>query len=521
MNKRLVLLKYQNFFYGLIIVVIYFIYNKYFYLSHDKYVIQEILESRSINQFGTLLDNSQLSLITTSNGYIKLLFPTIFLTFFTKFGLDAYVSVINYALISMSAFIFIKNLSSNKPNIIIIFFVCFLLSPPLVTVLNYSVEVSLLLFLITIYIFTKNNYFKITSFIFALISSFAAWPILFFCVIKDIITKKNLGFAVIKLVIFMLIVLLVSNGKSENIINSYFPILKPQTHGFYIDIHKQADFVSGVPFLGKIFYNKYIVIFRQVVEETFTHFDWDYLVFHSSSGEFNSNPPTFSIMTIFELPFLIYTLYLVFKKRILHFDFIVILSLSLALYNFNQDINLIFSFFVSFYILQTILIVSKRISFGFLTLLMGLIIVGRLVLIDYSVSELGKYQLFDVYKEMSIYITNSDLPKPLYITDRLGQPHLYTTYFGLNSIDELRSSLENTKSRDSNNYFQPNKVGDIYFTSFIDNANTNFVASHGKGTYIELEGNFSQEKDMYIFNKTFYTSTKPSEPTKLLLHFEK
>jgi hypothetical protein len=369
-----------------------------------------------------------------------------------------------------------------------------LVSPIVLPIITSSVNSSFLLFLFTVYIFSNRERVKIPALILALLSSFASWPLFILMLIFEFTKSRQKRTVVAKLIILVLMVLLVSNGRESEIVNTYFPILKVETHGFYIDIHRQADLVAGIPQVGRIFYNKYIVVLRAVFEEFAKYFDWDYLVFQSASGKFASDTLTFALITIFELPFLIYGLYLGIKKKIKGLVYLPMAGLSMALYKNDNALLLVFLMLTCYVFLQAWKRVRKILPKSIFFIYTALIIFGRGVLVYHSQSEFkARGSTYEVHEELVGFLKTHKVNSPIFLTDRLGQAHIYLTYFGVNSLSELKDNLAVTLRRDSKGILQIDKQGNFVFTSFVYKPNLEIVQNNPQATFIELTSNFPEE----------------------------
>lgn len=487
--------------------LVFFIFSYLYSPRPDFWLIVEFLEAKSIATFGGLLDQQPLNIISNSVGVPRLVLPSLLLAplTFLKRAYPLFLPAVNYSLIITSGMLLLNKVNFDDPKpLSVITLLFFILSPVVFQAVTSSVNAPLLLLLFSIYVYSKKGWVKSLVVIAGLLVSFAAWPLFFLLVIIEMPKSKNIKSTLLRLAGYITLVVILVNGINfKELISTYYPILIPKTHGFYVDIHRQADLVANVPLLGKVFYNKYVVIPRMIFEQFIKYFDWDLLVFHSASGKFTSNPPTFALITLFELPIFIYSLYLGLRKKITGVKFLLITATSMALYQFEEDLILIYFFIIIYLSLQAWQVIDKRIHKSLLLVLISLVFLGRIILINHSQSELSSLgNTYNQYEELANYLNSNKLSTPIILTDRLGQPHIYLTYFNVNSIEDLRENLANTERRDSKGLLQPDLVNDVIFSSFKYSIGNELVSEYPSASYIELEKNFININEIAQSNTT-------------------
>jgi hypothetical protein len=463
----------------------------------DLPMLIEYLEAKSAFLTKLLLDKSEVQFISNSIGVPQLILPSFLFTPLALLKIDnpSILLSVNYLLILTGGHLLVRHFRKNKLSII--FLVLFTLSPIVFTSMTTSVGVGWILFLFSAYLSTKKVWIRNLVAFLVILSSFAAWPLFLMLTLFELFEKEQKKKVFFRLIIILTLIFLLSKSAGANLVDTYFPILKIKNHGFYLDIHRQADFVAGYRVIGRIFYNKYVVVIRKVLEQTVKFFDWDFLVFHTASGKYTSEIPTFALMSIFELPLLLYAIYLMAKKKIKGLKFILITAFCLAIFAKDNLLILTYWLSLSYLLFQTLAIISKAIPKKLFFFYMMLIIFGRLILINQSQEELALLgNRFNIYSELANYLKKADVVNPVFITDRLGQPHIYLTFFNVTSIGDLQQNLSVTTRRDSRGLLQPDNIGEYYFSSFEYENNNALVKNYQKAAYVELEEYFTNLSEL-------------------------
>lgn len=300
--------------------------------------------------------------------------------------------------------------------------------------------------------------------------------------------------------------------------------LTPAQYGFYTDVHRQADLVAGVPALGKLYYNKYLVIVRNILLNTASLLDPDRIFFVSSSGKAPADMRLYPQLTLLELPILVWGLYLLLKRK--HY-FLLSLPILAAFISslfrlpaqpiaYQNDPG-----WLVFFILTAIVVITLPKIFKnnlHLILVSLLILLLRLTLVNVSFTDNGNQKkLFAAYSNLSQNLTPFSTDQKIAVTDRLGQPHVYLTYFGAIPLTDFRQSLQPKLPSDKYGLPQPPRINNYEFGSFVFDGKTT-------GTFVELLSNFPLvETDKSLVNKIIidpkfeYESTSKTISDNLLI----
>lgn len=308
------------------------------------------------------------------------------------------------------------------------------------------------------------------------------------------------------------------------IISNYYSILSPGNHSFYIGIHKQADKVSGYGFFGKLFYNKYVVIAKSLTDKMAYYLDWDYWAFANVSGKYGntSGLPALSMVSIFELPFILVGAFLSVKKLSRELLYFLIVVFCLAVTDSFTVLLPIFLIYLIYFFMAGFGVLKKAITGNtgsvIIFVLMVLIVVSRISLLDQAGYEIGRADSrYFVYQEISNYLkgNNSDI----ILTDRLGLPDIYLTYFNTDHLPQLIDSLKTTRITDSEGYKKSVNLGTIYFSS----VNSKCFETEKKEvltgkSYLELEEylpDFPGTDITYFKTNYFYVTADKEITTRL------
>lgn len=270
--------------------------------------------------------------------------------------------------------------------------------------------------------------------------------------------------------------------------------LAPSQYGFYTDIHRQADLVALTPFVGKLFYNKYVTVFRHLWQSAAALLDWDRYIFISSSGKAPLGSHYYPQLTLFELPILLYGLYLLLKRRrylLFALPFIAafataIISAPAAPLGYQADPGWPVWFALSLIMVITLPEIFKQSKTLILACLFLLLF--RLTLVNVSFTDnTSAKQTFLAYQRLSqalVSLPQSLNPMPqVTITDRLGQPHVYLTYFGAISQSDYLAADRPGLPQDKFGLSQPPQIANFTFRSFVFEIST-------PGYWVEFPENF-------------------------------
>lgn len=493
MLKRM---KAQIFFASIISFAIFYWFINTYSPAPSFLLVTDFLEAKSISGFGTFLGKGQLGAITSSIGIDRLSLSMLFLATISSLAEISEVSLmaINFIFLSLSAYLIIRKTKAS-----LVWLALILLTPSFLQSIALPISTSILALSFAIYVHTQNQKARFVVSLVAIYTSFAAWPLFLMLNLYFFIKQKSKGsFLKLSLMIFI-VALLLSN--TNNIFEVYFPVLLAKTHGYFIDIHRQADLVGGAPILGKLFYNKYIVIIRFVFEEGMKYLDWDYLVFHTATGKFTNFPPTFAMMSIFELPIILYSLFLLFKKKIHGAGYLLAALFTLAVFKPSDEVLPIYWLSLMFLMIQTWGIIRTKIKLAPALLILILILVSRMVVLNHSARALNVYGTqYRVYEELVGHLKNTD--KDVLLTDRIGQPHIYLACLDEISLQDLRDNLEQTARRDSRGLLQPDKIDRYTFSSFVFRRESDEFTGVKDLVLVELEKNFEKTEMGLELNQT-------------------
>ncbi len=494
-------------------------------ITPDSQLIYQYLESQTLVRYGTLLDGSRISLVTNSLGKSVSALPAIILSPFLWLTgrnpspvlciISGFIAVVGAVLLMMS-FQKQRNISSRLTLILL-----FLISPVFIAVAKTSLEPSLILLFFGMYRYFDKPVLKYLSLLALFLSSS---PAIFFVIFLLLLLRfKDKKYRLLNTSLFILTAsfLLINLSK---IIPDNYSILDPASHSFYIGIHKQADKVAGFNLVGKLFYNKYAVILNSFADRIAYFLDWDYWALNNVSGKYGqtSGLPPLSMVSIFELPLILIGAFVSVKKRsgeILYFIIIVFclaFSDSFSVFLPVFLIYLIYFFVVGFGELMDKVKIKYKHT-GAVVFLM-VIIVFRISMLDQAEFEIRKANSrYYAYQEVSEYIKKVD--SDIILTDRLGLPDLYLTFFDRDRLTLLVDSLKNSQVVDSRGFKKSVSMGNVSFSS-VDDKYFEIVKKDdlsGK-TFIELD-EYLQDypaTDSTYFNNDYYYFVADKEVTTRL-----
>lgn len=425
---------------------------------------------------------TKISLLFNLIGIEKLALPSILLIPFLKTPNSTFLLFgLNILLIFSSAYLLWEK--TRAPAYL---FPLIIFAPTATSAISITLEASMLLFTFCLFIYTNKDIVRILAGFIGILTSFAAWPIFLILFIGNFIKTRKL-INLVSLMSVSVVVFLILNTHPD-IISQYFPTTLSRTHGFYTDIHRQADLVGEAPLLGKLFYNKYIVIPRMIFNQGAKYLDWDYLVFHTATGKYTAEPPTFALFSVFELPIIISSLYFLIRGRISGKLAVVAILFSLSIYSNDTILIPTYYFVLTYLFLQT----WNKLKFlqhkSLIIFILPLIFWGRIVLINHKEVELSKFgSAYKVYEEVVPYLARSD--KEILFTDRIGQPHIYLAYLKAIDTKSIASALADTKRRDGLSFKQPDAINNINFASFIYKPNSVDSENYNNKILVEFEEN--------------------------------
>ncbi len=275
--------------------------------------------------------------------------------------------------------------------------------------------------------------------------------------------------------------------------------LNPRTYGFYLDVHRSADNVAGLPLLGKLYYNKYLTVFRHLFLNAASYLDWDRFTFISSSGKAPLNQYWYPQLTVWELLLIIFSLKkLYFKhKRLLLYLFGAALISSIVSIRpqpevFSTDSGWLVWFFLT---------LLSAISFSYLSNrwfapLLLLVLISRATLVNISLQDHPQpNQVYQSYQLLAAELKSLPTNKRIFITDRLGQPHVFLTHFGVISRADYLNSLRGTLPKDQFGFSQPDSIHQFTFTSFTFDSNHPLLKANPSAIWIEYPKNLIDAKN--------------------------
>lgn len=493
--------------------------------DNSLFLIIDYLEGVSISNTGAFLSGGGLSFFTHSIGVARMGFPSLILSLllWTHLPADTILFIVNFVLMSFSTLLLFKIIAQHtKVTHLTLFATIALISPVVFTFLSASLEISFVCFFFMIYVSTKNKPIQFIALVCTLFSSVIAIPLLMMTIVTQFFLTRNKKI----LIVYAMFVLVWSaffvlkNGTST--VFYYFPILNPETHGFYIQTHRQADLALGAPIFGKIFYNKYAFIGRSVIEEAFRTFEWDYWVFHTATGKYVSYIPTYAFVSIFELPFVIYGLFYALKKKAFFVFLPFPILISMALYRDGHSIELLFYFVLMFLFIcgfgEWRKHTKKIVSLSVLVL----IVVSRLIIVNLALYSIKvKDTTFKAYSELSEYLTSNNASDVI-ITDRLGQPHIYLAYNGVFGVNALQNMMKNSSRRDAFGYIQPDSIDNFVFKSFRYGENEEIDGESLQYGLVEYEENIpgKVKKEAGIYTQ-FMTEVPYNKTTTHLIFVQR
>lgn len=515
----------KSWFWAVVITLLCFIaYLKLYSPKPSYWLIVDYLQAKSLLLSGQMLNLGKFHLVSNVVGIPRLTLPVLILSpaIFLRLSSPSALIFTNFILITICGVILIKKVNFHGKLLGLGFL---LLSPLIVQVITDSVRFPMLLLFFLLYIFSSKHKIKTIATIMGLLSSFYTIPLLFFIMIIELFSSKKKRLVLIRLAVLLFISFVLTKDIFDQVISIYFPALSSTTYAYFIDIHRQADVSMGVPWIGKIFYNKYVIISGQVTNNLFKYFDWDYLTFNSASGKFTSTPPTFAILSLFEIPVVIYFLYLGIKNKRNEILYLLVSILTLAISNVPNSLYLICWFLLFYLILSNWMTLASKTSKIVYIVAFLLIIPSRFILVNHAAVN-SKDAFYYAYEELSEYIKSNNLEKPIYMTDRLGQPHIYLAYLGIIPFDSLRENLAITKRRDSKGLLQIDKSSDFVFTSFKYRSAKDFYKDNQVGTYIEFSDNFpldeiKKDENMYKLKTEIVVSEQGKEKRTSLFLLQK
>lgn len=368
---------------------------------------------------------------------------------------------------------------------------------------------NLLFIILSVYLFSSSltksikNYllvtiiFSLSPFLWQAVFTSPAQSIIIFLVSLCLFFKKSKYF----FIPFLTSLLIIGVSLTSS--------LNPMRYRFENDIHRQSELNAGVPFLGKILYNKYLSAPGTVLKNAMSKLDWDRGFFISYSGKSENRPFDKLQFTFLELPILVFAL-IKYKKYALK---IILLLIASALYSTDSHTALDPSIFVWMLFSALIFKILPRIP---LFILLP-IFFGRLIYLNLDMqNNLGFPRTVSAYLEVTSDI-NKFSDKKVYFTDRLGQPHLYLTYLGLIPPNDLSASISINTPRDKDGRYQPSIIGRFYFGSFNTDNLLKTIIDNPDTIIIESSKSFPEDPINQIdIQKTYHFSNLIMVKTKAL-----
>jgi hypothetical protein len=438
------------------------------------WLIVNLLESKSLILNQHLLNYQTPSLVSFATGKPFFVFPSLLLSpliiIWDQFGINPtfIVPLINIFLIS-SGLILVSHhyQKQNIPSYLkLIIFLTFILSPWVWRTSIESVSSSLIIFCLSIFLTTNNIIVRTLSLTIALISSAASFIIFPLLIITNQIYSKNKPQeSIIHLLISFIVIILIFKTSPTIFTNTYFPNIKPETYGYQIDIHRQADLVGGSPVLGKIYYNKYVFVARQISNRIFSYLDWDRFLFIKSSGKSDNPHFDFPQFTWIELPLIVAGIIYSLKQKPKLIFFILATAISAAVVSLETDPGIFLWFSLIIIEMYAINQLFNQ-KYQLLTCLFFVTcLICKTSLVNLSFNETNySRDRYDAYLEMSKLLKQKQSEKFI-ITDEIGQPHIYLTYFDVFPLTLLQQSLSQAKSLDKDYFRQPNSMNNVNFLS--------------------------------------------------------
>lgn len=300
--------------------------------------------------------------------------------------------------------------------------------------------------------------------------------------------------------VFLFLLLFVSpwalqiiSGNPLSLLNSRLKTtLSPTQYGYYTDIHRQADLVAGSPLIGKIYYNKYLVVTRNILFNTASLLDPDRIFFISSSGKAPLGSRLYPQLSLLELPILIWGLFLLLrKKQYFLFSLPIVVALFTSLIQqsadplaYQTDPAWLVWFVLTLIVIITIPKICKKNTHLILTCIAILLLRFSLVIISFTDNP-NPHRIFSAYQNLSQSLKELAPDQKVYLTDRLGQPHVYLTFFDVFTLSDFKTSLTAGLPHDKFDLPQPPTIRNFEFTSFTFDEKT-----FSSGTYVELSSNF-------------------------------
>ncbi len=387
-------------------------------------------------------------------------------------------------------FLIVKNLTKNN-NLALIPALLLTISPWHIFLSRAALEANLALtiFLIGFYIFLiglKKPYFLIPSAVFLGLTVFTynsarifvplfILSLMFTYKRKLLSLKKHLVLP--GLILFILIGLAGYLAIFEDSSSRYFWVTIIDEGA--INFLDQSRNHSTLPdLLTKIVYNRYSYFSFEFIKNYFSHFSPSYLFFQGGSN-YQFSTPSFGIMYLIELPFLLIGGYQAFRKKSLNQIFLIWVLLAPIPSAITREApHVLRSIFMlgglqalvalglwqSYSLIKNYSNGIKRLSIGLITLIF--LIQSALYLNNYffvypkNYSESWQYG----YKQALDYVlSNPELSsKPLYISKRYGEPHIFYLFY--TKYDPLKYQTNPTLVRYARtNWRWVDRLDNVYF----------------------------------------------------------
>ena len=337
----------------------------------------------------------------------------------------------NILLIVPAVYLFAASLSKTSKQFFVIL-VLFSLSPFIWQAVFSSAVQAVIIFLSCLYLYLRKTQYRLLPLILLIFYTPLSWLISIFLVLFDKSDKIKSSIPLVLIPLALLISIYISKDKLVD----WFSPLNPQSYRFENDIHRQSELNAKVPILGKILYNKYLSTPGIILKNSASILDWDRAFFIAHSGKSENRPFDKPQFTWLELPIIIIAILRSKRSALKILALLLIASLSATVIRSSVDQ----STFV--WLILSVVIFSQLPNLKFLFL--SFFLLGRIIYLNLDMqNNLGYPRTLSAYIEVL-----EDLQKypdqKIFFTDRLGQPHLYLTYLGAISPDDLASSLSTT-----------------------------------------------------------------------------